>query len=116
MTTYPYKQRKVAGRYIDEHRLVMEEHLGRPLLSNEYVHHKNGDKRDNRLENLEVLDPVTHGRLHHLRYPLTKICVMCGVQFTPNKTKRARKVTCSQECRYRLIRLKRWGPTTSGLS
>lgn len=50
----PDDPRANMGRYMKEHVLVMEAHLGRQLLPGENVHHKNGDRTDNRLENLEL--------------------------------------------------------------
>jgi hypothetical protein len=54
--------RKVRGRH--EHRAVMEQHLGRKLTRSEIVHHKDGDKKNNAITNLEVMTQSEHAKLH----------------------------------------------------
>lgn len=98
------------GRYVYEHRWVMEQHLGRELEAHEQVHHKNHNRADNRLGNLEIIDIRTHGRHHAQQYweprkaknVPNKACHRCGTMYgyvSKNGLKQYEKSRfCSNRC------------------
>lgn len=92
-----YKKVQVGGRTVSEHRHVVAQ-SGTPLSDEDVVHHKNEDRYDNRLDNLEVLSHAEHSQRHNQKHPVTKVCAVCEDPFTPAPTKRKRQVTCSRDC------------------
>lgn len=61
---YP-KLRSINGQFKDAHRAIIERKLGRALKSNEWIHHKNGNKRDYDYDNLEICSPGEHMKIHN---------------------------------------------------
>ena len=59
-----YRRVNKDGVVLLEHRAIMEELLGRPLRSNEVVHHIDGDKHNNEPSNLMVVSREEHARIH----------------------------------------------------
>jgi len=61
-----YRKVRVNGKQMSLHRHIAELKIGRALLPNEVVHHVNGNKLDNRPENLEVMSASEHARLENI--------------------------------------------------
>ena len=108
LTTRYQRMKAPDGKSKTAQRAMMEAHLGRTLAPEEIVHHADEQKLNNRLSNFRIMSISDHGRHHNPPInPVTSQCVMCGETFTPHKTKRGRKQTCSPDCKINLLKT-RW--------
>jgi hypothetical protein len=74
-----YKGKVYRGKYVYEHRLVLEQKLGRLLEENEIAHHKNEIKNDNRPSNIELKTKAGHTSHQHIEMVMIKLqCAKCG--------------------------------------
>lgn len=104
----PYAKTKVGGRTIDVHVKVWTDAHG-PVPPGRVVHHKNHNKRDNRLENLQLMTHEEHSRHHNDKHPRVRECGACGDSYEPPSTHRGRSRTCSPACFRALVAAERAG-------
>ncbi len=79
-----YPGKRYRGRYVYEHHLVWWQHTGVVVGNGNVVHHKNGCKRDNRIDNLEEKSFSAHAQEHGAalkKHPIELSCTWCGVKF-----------------------------------
>lgn len=63
-----YRSVSRRGRTMGEHRWIMQEHLGRPLSSEEHVHHLDDNGLHNPIDNLQVKERRAHARMHGAKH------------------------------------------------
>lgn len=79
-STYP--GRLYRGRYCYEHHFIYWKNTGNLIGADEIIHHTNGDRRDNRIENLELMNVKKHNKLHSKGVTMVElICTMCRGNF-----------------------------------
>ena len=110
----PEHPKATKNHYVLMHRVVMENFLGRMLTDEEVVHHKDHNKKNNSIDNLELMTTVAHQEMHsreHGRQMLKLSCPWCKKEFIKEKRKthlvkpsKYNCTCCCNHCRGKLYR------------
>lgn len=92
--------------YVYHHRIVIENHIGRQLEDHEVIHHLNGDRKDNRVDNLILMTNSEHTTIHNLMKGSLVCelrCPTCGKVFVRERrqtylAKGGTRAFCSRQC------------------
>lgn len=104
---YPGRTYRGSRRYVYEHHLVWWQHTGGVVPCGLVIHHRNGKKRDNRFQNLELKEHALHSSEHALRVPeVAAECDHCGITFSIKPAEYRKRsartksgaVYCSRSC------------------
>jgi hypothetical protein len=96
--------------YALEHRIIMSKNINRFLSKDEIVHHKDGNKMNNNINNLEITNRKNHLDIHRIgllsprgisiwkERNTTHICSGCKKEFFPKRKQRCERIFCSKIC------------------
>lgn len=98
-----YKGKRYRKRYCYEHHLVWERETGLPVPDGCIIHHKDGNKYNNTISNLQLMDAKAHVSMHAKkgRTVLELRCPSCGKHFIKEKRNcfiKKRLMFCSRHC------------------
>ena len=105
----------IGNRYVFQYRLLMEQKIGRLLEPWEEIHHINGNKLDDGIENLEIKNKKEHQAFHSILRkgkPNFK-CSECNEEFHPRPCIKKRNISgtifCSRDCYKKFVKINNWG-------
>lgn len=88
-----YKTRRDQGKVVSDHRFLWEQHHGRAIPPGHMVHHRDGDRLNNAIENLQLVTFEEHRRIHSgwtsIQGRWHKRCTMCSQMIAVKALKRS---------------------------
>lgn len=111
-----YPGKKYRWKYAYEHHFIFWKLKNLLIKEDEIIHHLNGDKRDNRIENLKLMKRSLHSSQHSQIEKIDVICSKCEIVFylTPNEYQYRKNksnsgdIFCGRKCQHLSLKNARW--------